>query len=610
MAVELLARGVEGIHQTALPLSEKQVVRLGRNPQSGWQVGWDRLISREHADIRWEGDFLHIQCLEKATNPLVANGQPHRQLVLRVGEKFQIGQTVFELVQKQAPPIDDGATLQMELRYDENSEDLIAYESGELNGFEFSDPVRQMEIVAKLPDLIGGSTSDVNLAATLVELLLDSIPAAIATAVVHYENFDKASFDSASASGFDPGKPSMMKVATRDDFEGRFRPSRRMISQALQTGHSVLHIWDQSENNGQFTISGDLDWAFCTPIKTGGSNGWCLYVSGAGSPDGGLMMSEDSLKGDLRFAELVAQFIGSIRQVRTLEEQKTQLGSFFSPKVMEGLLTHKANAMKPSQQDISVLFCDVRGFSRKSEALQDDLFKLLSSVKGALSVMTGGILEYDGAIADFQGDAALGFWGWPMPLEEGPVPACRAALSIVRGFLAAQTGDGLLDGFSVGVGICHGQAIAGEIGTTRQAKIGVFGPVVNQGSRLEGLTRQFGVSICIDEATAMFAQKYIPQSEAITRRLARICPAGMDTAMNVWELLPAGSWDGGVSPQFLFDYDKALNAVIDGNWTEALRFLSEYKDTDGPVQFLLKQMERHNNQPPENWDGAFRLTSK
>ena len=53
-------------------------------------------------------------------------------------------------------------------------------------------------------------------------------------------------------------------------------------------------------------------------------------------------------------------------------------------------------------------------------------------VKEALSVMANGILDADGTIADFQGDAALGFWGWPVALEEGPVPACRAALEIQR----------------------------------------------------------------------------------------------------------------------------------------------------------------------------------
>jgi adenylate cyclase len=102
-----------------------------------------------------------------------------------------------------------------------------------------------------------------------------------------------------------------------------------------------------------------------------------------------------------------------------------------------------------------------------SELLKDDLFQLLATVKNALGLMANGIVESDGAIADFQGDAALGFWGWPMPLPDGPVPACRAALSIVIAFEKKSNCDGMLEGFSVGIGIAHGVAIAGEIGTDK-----------------------------------------------------------------------------------------------------------------------------------------------
>ena len=98
--------------------------------------------------------------------------------------------------------------------------------------------------------------------------------------------------------------------------------------------------------------------------------------------------------------------------------------------------------------------------------------------------------------------------------------------------------DELLEGFSCGVGIAHGRAVAGQIGTAQQAKIGVFGPVVNQGSRIEGLTRMFGVNVCVDEATANFVRKLLPASEGCCRRLANVRPKGMDVALLVSELLP------------------------------------------------------------------------
>lgn len=578
--------------------------KLGRAPQNDWVVNWDRLISREHAQLRWHEGQLQIRCMEKATNPIVIDGESYRELKIDVGGEFLIGSTKFRLVGEVEPETD------LEMPEDEPLAGLQTYQPEELNEFQFSDPVRQMDMLARLPKMITGSTSDEALAGMLVDVLLGTIPAGIATAVMRYEGDLSQSLENPLASGFDPSKPAMMRVATRDDYEGRFKPSRRMISSALQTGKSVMHIWDDEEGNGQFTVSGSLDWAFCTPIVADNEGGWCLYVSGAGSENSGVFVDEDALKGDLRFIELVAQFIGSIRHVRMLEEQKTQLSSFFSPRIMDSLLDKSSTSLEPAQQDISVLFCDVRGFSRKSELLKDDLFQLLATVKNALGLMANGIVESDGAIADFQGDAALGFWGWPVPLPEGPVPACRAALAIVDAFDNKLNCDGMLDGFSVGIGIAHGKAIAGEIGTDKQAKIGVFGPVVNQGSRFEGLTKQFGVPICIDETTAEYVQQFMPKDEARVRRMARIRPAGMDTPLTVYELLPALRKDVTVSDELIAQYEEGINAVLDGKWSEAVDLLSEFRDYDGPTKFVMSQMELTNFEVPADWDGAFRLMNK
>lgn len=619
MTIELHARGVDDEQQSRLPLGDELLLRLGRNPKTGWKVGWDRQISREHADIQWDGGCLTVSCLDRATNPLLVGGQPARSAVIGIGGEFRIGDTQFRLVGERQPGAPAGirrskpsADPQLELRDDAaESSELYVFRSEELKQFEFSNPVRQMEVLARLPDLISASTTDADLGSLLVDLLLETIPSAVGTAVIRYDDDQLMSLKTPEATGFDPARPAMMRVATREDYEGRFRPSRRMISRALRTGRSVMHIWDDdtgAEEAGQFTISGNLDWAFCTPIRVKSCDGWCLYV--AGESGDGALVNEDALKGDLRFTELVARFIGSIRQVRVLEEQKTQLSAFFSPKVMDGLIGDQARSLEPSQQEISVLFCDVRGFSRKSESLSHDLLQLLASVKGALGVMANGILEHDGAIADFQGDAALGFWGWPVALEEGPVAACRAALSIVRNFRDKSKHSGLLEGYNVGLGIAHGEAIAGEVGTEKQAKIGVFGPVVNQGSRLEGLSKQLGVTICMDDTTAQFVKRYLPTSEARTRRLARVRPAGMDTPITVHQLLFPNEDESSVSDRLLKAYEDAFDAAVDGAWAEAQCVLELFRGTDGPTDFLLNQMEALGNRPPANWDGAFTLSKK
>ncbi len=78
-------------------------------------------------------------------------------------------------------------------------------------------------------------------------------------------------------------------------------------------------------------------------------------------------------------------------------------------------------------------------------------------------------------VGDFHGDAAMGFWGWPLPQTDAVVRACRAALAIRSAFEAAEAGSPLAD-FRIGIGIASGRAVAGKIGTIDQVKVTVFGP--------------------------------------------------------------------------------------------------------------------------------------
>src|SRR5262249_15225984 len=152
---------------------------------------------------------------------------------------------------------------------------------------------------------------------------------------------------------------------------------------------------------------------------------------------------------------------------------------------------------------VTVLFCDLRGSCKIAEEGQHEMLGLWDRVSEALGIMTSSIIDHDGVIGDFQGDAAMGFWGWPLAGDDQVEQAARAALRILRRFgRAAVEDDSALKGFACGIGIAHGPAIAGRLGTAEQFKVGVFGPVVNLASRLESMTRRFGVPILIDENCA------------------------------------------------------------------------------------------------------------
>ncbi len=538
-----------------------------------------------------QGQQVNVRRLESARNPVYFEEKDNPQFSLEVGQGFRIGQTIFQLV---AVELSDGLSGS---HIEEHS-----FGPDQLRQFKFHNAEQRLEVLTKLPDAISKARNDEELAQAAVKVLLNAMPHARAAACVQFP--PNAALEQ---------QPLMMRWDSRSEEVGRFSPSRRLLQVSLQRGEGVLHIWqDMDESNPAFTVSGNLDWAFCMPLKGDASRGWALYVTGQFGAPGSTTVGEKDLKGDLRFTELVSDFISSIRQVKMLQQQHAGMAQFFSPAVIEAVRNDDSHdALAPRESDITVLFCDVRGFSRKSEDAQGNLKELLDRVSDALGVMNAGILRYDGVIADFQGDAALGFWGWPSEPEDGPVSACRAALSIQAAFRqATKDPQSNLAGFNVGIGIAHGRAIAGRIGTQEQIKVGAFGPVVNQGARLESMTKQLRASILIDETTAQRVREQVPKTEMRCRNLGRIRPYGMDTALNVHELLPPYEQDPSLTDEDIARYEQAVEATTSGNWQHALELLNDMPVTDRTRDFLMIFIALNQYEPPKDWDGVIQMMQK
>jgi adenylate cyclase len=220
-------------------------------------------------------------------------------------------------------------------------------------------------------------------------------------------------------------------------------------------------------------------------------------------------------------------------------------------------------------------------------------------------------LRFEGVIADFQGDASLAFWGWPNPLEVSALSACRAAMSIYRTFyLANLDPDHPLNGFNVGIAAGHGHAIAGRIGSDDQIKVGVFGPVVNLTSRLEGITKQVGASILIDGGMADQIRGHLPPTEGRMRMIGRMRPRGMDEPVDVYQLLPTGVNYDSITDADIAQYEAAVQEVIAGNWDKAQAMLKDLLPDDGPADYLRGLLADHASEPPTGWDGAINLLSK
>lgn len=574
-------------------LPESGEVTLGRKvPQSVWDCPWDQQISRLHAHLSWRDGKLWVRKDAKAVNPIFFRGQVAEHFVVGVGEQFVIGNTKFALLESERTFVPEPTP---------HHEMTCSHQ--QLQAIKFADADERIAALADLPSLIRHSPSDQDLERRVVDVLLAGIPRAQVAAVVWLNPSSKEGLELrtswASARG-----------GRRPDLQ----PSRRLVHSAIcLRRQSVMQSWGGKE--GDFTASSGLDWAICAPLPDEPLPGWALYVAGRldhQSLSGGSATLEDLHTGDLKFAEMVADIFGALRQVRDLQRRQTTMARFFSGPVLAALTADSnqdlEEVLRPRQTQVTVLFCDLRGSCRIAEDAEDNLATLCDRVSEALTIMTNQIIDKDGVIGDFHGDAAMGFWGWPLDRDHQVEQAARAALAIRKDFLRYSQRKGHpLEGFACGIGIAHGSAIAGRLGTQDQFKVSVFGPVVNLASRLESMTRLFQVPIIMDEKAA--EQLVTVDSLRLRcRRLAKVQPFGMSRIVQVHELLPPATEPMVLSEPDRRDYEAALDAFQKGLWENAWGLLAPLRD--GAADFLRLYMDRHQGRAPDNWGGVIALDSK
>jgi adenylate cyclase len=587
------------VHGWRKPLPVGDALVLGRHPgDGGWPTEWDNFISRQHATLTWDGGTLHVARKQSAGNPIFFKGAPADEFSALPGDNFRIGNTVFTLLQEEPAPIE------------------VAASAKELSKVRFENPDQRIEVLAALPDLIRQSQDEHALEKAVVDALLRGIPNSMAAAVVRLPP---------EGAGTGPLGVVVTASARLGGNPEEVRPSRRLVHDAIRRRLSTVHVWGPDKQGGgdskfsrsEFSLTEPgTDWAICAPLLDEASAGYGVFVSGRHNRDlktADSVSKDGELRADLRFARLTADIFGALRQVHDLQRRQSLLLRFLSPRVVRVVVNEPNRSVeevleaKPAA--VTVLFCDLRGSCRIVEEGSSDLGKLWESVSDALGIMTDAIVQFDGVVGDFQGDAAMGFFGWPLGGDDQIEQACRAALSIRRHFTQA-TGKkgGTLSGFACGLGLAHGLAIAGRLGTMDQFKVGVFGPVVNLAARLESMTKQVRVPILVDEGVAKHVMAQKTAGWARARRVGTIRPAGMKTPVTVSELLPPVGSDSLAEPRRM-DYESALDAFKIGKWKDT-RDLLKFLTHDGPSEFLLEFMSRHPGGPPEGWDGVISMEKK
>ena len=591
--LELIVEGPEPGQTLQRELTSGRVYELGRSPTADIPVTWDRYISRKHIRLTPSGDLVVLEQFPNTSNPIFYSGSRVHECRVKSGERFVIGSTSFRVVSYQTEQNSPS----------DRSIEEVTFDRKELHNTRFRDANKRIDVLAHLPKVISGAGTESELHQRLANLILAGVEHADAAAIVEQE---------------EDGTVNILHWERRRETAGAFLPSARLVRDALRKRRrSVLHVWETlNRSTEDYTEVAEFDWAFCTPIPDPVGNSQGLYVAGRldhPAISGKLDSKENILlQADVKFTEIVAEIISSVQLSNRLERQQSGFRQFFAPPILQAIGEDlDTDLLVPRECDVTVLFCDLRGFSQTAEESSDDLIGLLDRVSRALGVMTQQILKHGGVTGDFQGDAALGFWGWPLSSENAVLDACKAALGIRAAFRETRDRkDHPLANFEMGIGIAHGRAVAGKIGTSEQVKVTVFGPVVNLASRLESMTKQLRVPILIDAATAQTVQARLDPTDGRLRRLAKVLPYGFETPLIVSELLPPESEYSELTDEHLADYEKAVDHFIAGEWKEAYKYLHQIPEGDRAQDFLGILIAQHNRLAPPNWDGVVRLPGK
>lgn len=567
-------------------LASGSTYHLGRAGDVDIVADWDQRISRRHIRLEPSDHSVQISTLPGGVNPVFVDGKHVEQMSMRSGQSFVIGDTRFEILQVTQSVSPSSQTVQQ-----------LSIDRQQLQRIQYDDADKRIEVLTTLPAVIRESGVERDLHIRLANLLLAGIRNAEGTAIVALKQ--------------PSGRLQVLHQERRFEAAGALRPSSRLVSNAITSQQTVLHVWDEeSAADSRYTQHAGFSWAFCTPF-TDVTQDRAFYVTGRTQIEGA-RTNEQRLHADIKFTEFIADVVGSLQRQRQLERQQSGLRQFFSPPVLEALGKDLDTSMlEPRECDVTVLFCDLRGFSHRAEEQADNLTGLLERVSLALEVMTSQILRFGGVTGDFQGDAALGFWGWPISSENAPLNACRAALAIREEFARAKNTPGHpLADFETSIGISHGRAVAGKIGTREQVKVTVFGPVVNLASRLEGMTRELHVPILIDEHLDELVRQKMTPTDARVRRLMHVLPYGMDRSLFVSELVPPVHDTSPLTDQNLRDFETGVSLFTKGDWAEAWRYLHSMPADDRAQDYLAMQITKHDRTAPADWDGIVRMQKK
>jgi len=310
---------------------------------------------------------------------------------------------------------------------------------------------------------------------------------------------------------------------------------------------------------------------------------------------------------------LMVSLYRSLFEEKEKRRVRSAFGQYLSPEVIRRLLVNP-RLVDPRKTEITVMFSDIRGFTTISEKLDaQDLALFLNQY---LSDMTRLVFEQNGTLDKYIGDAVMAFWGAPFEESGHAAKACNTALNMMSRVRELQKtweaeGKPQLD---IGIGLNTGVASVGNMGSALRYGYTALGDNVNLSSRLEGLNKDYGTHILVNESTNTAAGEGF-----VFRELDLIRVKGKLQPVTIYELIgrcgQASDYGTPQDVRVLLELFREARALYqDRRWSDAqsafLEILERFSE-DGPSRAYWKRCQEYLfDEPPSGWDGVFTMTHK
>jgi len=419
---------------------------------------------------------------------------------------------------------------------------------------------------------------------------------------------------------FDEARETIVHAdALRAEFDRKIDGIRAdMMNQVHASAATVIReqkeaIWISAIVTG---ISAVLGFVFAMMVGSGITGPVLRLLEGTRAVEAGRLDGSISVTTRDEIGQLSSAFNRMIERLRQNQRVRETFGRYIDPRIAERLLGETAvTAAEGQRQVMTVMFCDMKGFTALSEGVTPQgLVKIMNRY---LSTMSEPIHAHRGVIDKYIGDGIMAYWGPPFVEEaEQATCACSAAIDMIGHLANLRKELPELLGVRViptdcdlRIGIATGETLVGSIGSEYMMSFTVMGDTVNLAARLETANKVYGSRCLISEATATLCA-----ADFELREIDRVVVIGQSQPQTVYEVM--GRKDALSSQQMLActRFAEGLAAYRARRWIDARAAFAatlEAVPGDGPsIALLARVADLSQNPPPENWDGSWRIESK